>query len=35
MLWWLMGVFVVVIWIVTLVDIIKRRHTRTGAKTAA
>ena len=28
-------VFVVVIWIATVVDIIRRRHTRTGAKTAA
>jgi hypothetical protein len=33
--WWLLGVFVVVIWIATIVDIIRRRHTRTGAKTAA
>jgi ABC-type phosphate transport system permease subunit len=33
--WWLLGVFVVVIWIATVVDIIRRRHTRTGAKTAA
>jgi hypothetical protein len=33
--WWLLAVFVVVIWIATLVDIIRRRHTRTGAKTAA
>ncbi len=35
MLWWLIGVFVVAIWIFTIVDIIRRRHTRTGAKTAA
>jgi hypothetical protein len=33
--WWLAGVFIVVIWIATLVDIIRRRHTRTGGKTAA
>ena len=33
--WWLLGVFVVVIWIVSVVDIIRRRHMRTGAKTAA
>ena len=33
--WWLLMVFVVVIWIATVVDIIRRRHTRTGAKTAA
>jgi hypothetical protein len=33
--WWLLGVFVVVIWIFTVVDIIRRRHERTGVKTAA
>ena len=33
--WWLLLAFVVVIWIATVVDIIRRRHTRTGAKTAA
>ena len=33
--WWLLGEFFVVIWIATVVDIIRRRHTRTGAKTAA
>jgi hypothetical protein len=33
--WWLLGVFVVVIWVATIVDIIRRRHSRTGASTAA
>ncbi len=32
--WWLLGVFIVVIWIATVVDIIRRRHTRSGLKTA-
>jgi uncharacterized membrane protein YoaK (UPF0700 family) len=33
--WWLIGVFIVVIWIATIVDIIRRRHMRPGVKTAA
>ena len=33
--WWLFGVLVVVVWTVTVVDIIRRRHTRPGSKTAA
>jgi hypothetical protein len=33
--WWLLGVFVLFIWIVSIVDIIRRRHSRTGAKTFA
>ncbi|HEX7255936.1 MAG TPA: PLDc N-terminal domain-containing protein [Gaiellaceae bacterium] len=33
--WWLLGILVVVIWIATIVDIIRRRHTRTAGKTAA
>ena len=34
-LWWLLGVFVVVLWVVTVVDIIRRRHERSGGQTAA
>jgi hypothetical protein len=33
--WWLLWFFVVVLWIVALVDIIRRRHSRTAGKTAA
>jgi hypothetical protein len=33
--WWLLFVFIVVIWVATIVDIIRRRHERSGAKTAA
>ena len=33
--WWLLSVFVVIVWIVTVVDIIRRRHMRPGVKTAA
>jgi hypothetical protein len=33
--WWLLGVFVLVIWVATIVDIIRRRHSRPGTKTAA
>jgi type VI protein secretion system component VasK len=33
--WWLLGVLVIVVWIVTVVDIVRRRHTRPGSKTAA
>jgi hypothetical protein len=33
--WWLLAVFVLVIWIVSLVDVIRRRHERTGGKTFA
>jgi type VI protein secretion system component VasK len=33
--WWLIGVFVLIIWVLTIFDIIKRRHERPGAKTAA
>ena len=33
--WWLLGVFIVFIWIATIVDIIRRRHSRPGTKTAA
>ncbi|HEY7706251.1 MAG TPA: PLDc N-terminal domain-containing protein [Gaiellaceae bacterium] len=33
--WWLLMIIIAVIWVVTLVDIIRRRHSRSGAKTAA
>jgi type VI protein secretion system component VasK len=33
--WWLLGVFIVALWIFTIVDIIRRRHTRPGSTTAA
>jgi hypothetical protein len=33
--WWLIGIFILIIWIVSLVDIIRRRHERSGGKTAA
>ena len=33
--WWLLGVFVLVIWVAALVNIIQRRHTMSGGKVAA
>lgn len=33
--WWLLGVFVLILWIFTIVDIVRRRHQRPGSKTAA
>ena len=33
--WWLLGIFVVILWIATIVNIIQRRHERSGGKTAA
>ncbi len=33
--WWLLGVLVLIMWIAAIVDIIRRRHSRTGGKTAA
>jgi hypothetical protein len=33
--WWLLGILIVVIWVATIVDIIRRRHSRSGGKTAA
>jgi hypothetical protein len=33
--WWLLWFFIVVLWVVAIVDIIRRRHSRSGAKTAA
>jgi type VI protein secretion system component VasK len=33
--WWLLGVFILILWIAALVDIIRRRHERSGGSTAA
>ncbi len=33
--WWLLGVLVLIMWIAAIVDIIRRRHSRTAGKTAA
>jgi hypothetical protein len=33
--WWLLWFFIVVLWVVAIVDIIRRRHSRSGGKTAA
>lgn len=33
--WWLFGVMIVAFWVVSVVDIIRRRHSRSGRKTAA
>jgi hypothetical protein len=33
--WWLLGILIVVLWVATIVDIIRRRHSRSGGKTAA
>jgi hypothetical protein len=32
---WVIGVLVVIAWVLAIVDIVRKRHTRTGAKTAA
>ena len=32
---WALGVLVVIAWVVAVVDIVRKRHTRTGTKTAA
>ena len=32
---WLVAVFVVIIWVFTIVDIIRRRHTRSSGQNAA
>ena len=32
---WVIGVLVVIAWVVAIVDIVRKRHLRTGAKTAA
>ena len=33
--WWLFGVLILILWVFTIVDIIRRRHSRSGAQTAA
>ncbi len=33
--WWLLGVFILILWVFTIVDIVRRRHSRSGAQTAA
>jgi hypothetical protein len=33
--WWLFGVLIVMLWVFTIVDIIRRRHSRSGGQTAA
>ena len=33
--WWLLGVLILVLWIAAIVDIIRKRHSRTVGKTAA
>jgi hypothetical protein len=33
--WWLLVIIIVVIWVATVINIIQRRHERSGGKTAA
>jgi hypothetical protein len=33
--WWLLGIIILVIWVASIVDIIRRRHSRSAGKTAA
>jgi hypothetical protein len=33
--WWLLGVLVLILWIAAIVDIIRKRHSRSAGKTAA
>ncbi len=33
--WWLLGVLILILWIAAIVDIIRKRHSRTVGKTAA
>jgi hypothetical protein len=33
--WWLLIVFIVALWVATIVDIVRRRHSRSAGKTAA
>ena len=33
--WWLLGILILIAWIAALVDIVKRRHERSGGATAA
>jgi hypothetical protein len=33
--WWLLVALIVVLWVATIVDIVRRRHSRSGGRTAA
>ena len=33
--WWLLGVFILILWVFTIVDIVRRRHSRSAGQTAA
>ncbi len=33
--WWLLGVFVIVLWVAAIVNLIQRRHSISGSKLAA
>lgn len=33
--WWVVGVIVVIAWVVAVVDIVRKRHLRSGPQTAA
>ena len=33
--WWLFGVLIVMLWVFTIIDIVRRRQSRSGAQTAA
>jgi Phospholipase_D-nuclease N-terminal len=33
--WWVLGILIVVMWVFTFVDIVRRRHERSRAQTAA
>ena len=33
--WWFFGVLILILWVFTIVDIIRRRHSRSSGQTAA
>jgi Phospholipase_D-nuclease N-terminal len=33
--WWLLGVAIVAIWVLSIIDIVRKRHVRSGGATAA
>jgi hypothetical protein len=35
LIWWFLVISIAVIWIATIVDIVRRRHSRSGGSTAA
>lgn len=35
LIWWFLVIMIAVIWIATIVDIVRRRHSRSAGKTAA